>query len=68
MSFFGSESIKYTRLKNFDLEEAKLISKTKSDFGLLYIENLESPKKIAETISFYSEDTPSLTVIGNIES
>ena len=35
---------------------------------MLYIENLESPKKIAETISFYSEDTPSLTVIGNIES
>ena len=64
----STESIKYTQLENFDLEEAKLISKTKSDFGLLYIENLESPKKIAETISFYSEDTPSLTVIGNIES
>ena len=64
----STESIKYTQLKNIDLEEAKLISKTKSDFGLLYIEKLESPKKIAETISFYSEDTPSLTVIGNIES
>ena len=64
----STESIKYTQLENFDLEEAKLISKTKSDFGLLYIENLESPKKIAETISFYSEDTPSLTIIGNIES
>ena len=64
----STESIKYTQLENFDLEEAKLISKTKSDFGLLYIEKLESPKKIAETISFYSEDTPSLTVIGNIES
>jgi len=64
----STESIKYTQLENFDLEEAKLISKTKSDFGLLYIENLESPKKIAKTISFYSEDTPSLTVIGNIES
>ena len=64
----STESIKYAQLKNIDLEEAKLISKTKSDFGLLYIEKLESPKKIAETISFYSEDTPSLTVIGNIES
>ena len=36
--------------------------------GLLFIENFESPKEIAETISFYSEDTPSLSVIGNIES
>ena len=64
----STESLKYVKLENFDLDEAKLISKTKSDFGLLYIENFESPKEIAETISFYSEDTPSLTVIGNIEN
>ena len=35
---------------------------------MLYIDNFESPRDIAESISFYSEDTPSLTVIGNIES
>ena len=64
----STESLKYVILENSDLDEAKLISKTKSDFGLLYIENFESPKEIAETISFYSEDTPSLTVIGNIEN
>jgi len=64
----STESINYKKLENFDLDEAKLISKNKSDFGLLYIENLNSPKEIAETISFYSEDTPSLTVIGSIES
>ena len=64
----STSSINYTQLENFDLEEAKLISKTKSDFGLLYIQNFESPRDIAESISFYSEDTPSLTVIGNIES
>ena len=64
----STSSIKYTQLENFDLEEAKLISKTKSDFGLLYIDNFESPRDIAKSISFYSEDTPSLTVIGNIES
>ena len=64
----STSSINYTQLENFDLEEAKLISKTKSDFGLLYIDNFESPRDIAESISFYSEDTPSLTLIGNIES
>jgi ABC-2 type transport system permease protein len=64
----STSSINYTQLENFDLEEAKLVSKTKSDFGLLYIDNFESPRDIAESISFYSEDTPSLTVIGNIES
>ena len=30
----STSSINYTQLENFDLEEAKLISKTKSDFGL----------------------------------
>ena len=64
----STESIKYIQLEDLDLEEAKLISKTKSDFGLLFIENFESPKEIAETITFYSEDAPSLTVIGNIEN
>ncbi len=64
----STESIKYIQLEDFDLEEAKQISKTKSDFGLLYVDNFESPKKIAETISFYSEDAPSLTIIGNIET
>ena len=34
----------------------------------MYIENFESPKEIAETITFYSEDAPSLTVISNIEN
>ena len=39
----STESIRYVQLEDFDLEEAKLISKTKSDFGLLFIENFESP-------------------------
>ncbi len=64
----STKSIRYIQLADIDLEEAKLISKTKSDFGLLFIQNLDSPKEIAQKISFYSEDTPSLTVIGNIES
>ena len=64
----SNESIRYIQLEDIDLEDAKLISKTKSDFGLLFIENFESPKEIAETITFYSEDAPSLTVIGNIEN
>ena len=64
----STKSIRYIQLADIDLEEAKLISKTKSDFGLLFIQNLDSPKEIAQKISFYSEDAPSLTVIGNIES
>ena len=50
------------------MEEAKIISDTKSDYGLLYINNLESPKSIADSISFISEEASSLTIINNIES
>ena len=63
----SSSSIKYEFLGDFSLEEAKIISDTKSDYGLLYINNLESPKSIADSITFISEEA-SLTIINNIES
>ena len=64
----SSEFLKYSLLESFSIEEAKIISKTKSDYGLIYIPNLNSPKEIAEAISFISEDSPSFTLINNIES
>ena len=63
----SSKSIKYNLLDNFSFEKARLISKTKSDFGLLFIKDFESPKAIADSISFISEDAPSLSIISNIE-
>ena len=64
----SSNSIKYELLGDFSLEKARIISDTKSDYGLLYINNLESPKSIADSISFISEEASSLTIINNIES
>ncbi len=64
----SSSSIKYELLEDLSLEEAKIISDNKSDYGLLYINNLESPKSIADSISFISEEASSLTIINNIES
>ena len=64
----SSNSIKYELLGDFSFEQAKIISDTKSDYGLLYINNLESPKSIADSISFISEEASSLTIINNIES
>ena len=64
----SSEFLKYNLLENFSFEEAKIISETKSDYGLIYIPNLDSPKAIADSISFISEDSPSFTLINNIET
>jgi ABC-2 type transport system permease protein len=64
----SSEFLKYSLLESLSIEDAKIISKTKLDYGLIYIPNLNSPKKIADAISFISEDSPSFTLINNIES
>ena len=64
----SSEFLKYNLLDNLSLEEAKIISETNYDYGLIHIPNLDSPKSIADSISFISEDSPSFTLINNIET
>ena len=63
----SSSTIKYELLGDFSIDDARVISNTKSDYGLLYINNFKSPKAIADSIKFISEEA-SLTVINNIES
>ena len=64
----SSKFLKFNLIENFSLEEARIISKTKSDYGLIYIPELKSPKAIADSILFISEDSPSFTIINGIES
>ena len=63
----SSNTIKYELLGDFSLDEARVVSETKSDYGLLYVNDFKSPRDIADSISFISEDA-SLAVINNIES
>ena len=63
----SSGTIKYELLGDFSIDEAREISNAKSDYALLYINDFESPKAIADSIKFISEDA-TLTVINNIES
>ena len=63
----SSGTIKYELLGDFSIDEARVISNAKSDYALLYINDFESPKAIADSIKFISEDA-TLTVINNIES
>ena len=64
----SSKFLKFNLIEDFSLEEARIISKTKSDYGLIYIPELKSPKAIADSILFISEDSPSFTIINGIES
>ena len=64
----SSDDIKYDLIYSNSIDEAKEVSRNKSDFGLLYITDFDTPKKIAESIIFISEDSPSLSIINRIES
>ena len=65
----SSNDIKYELIgRSSSLEEARSISESKSDYGLLYIDYFDTPDEIAESIVFITEDSPSFSVIDRIES
>ena len=55
----STESIKYTQLENFDLEEAKLISKTKSDLVCCILKTSSLQRKSPRQFLFIQK-TPHL--------
>lgn len=66
--FKNTDYITYTLLTNVTLDKAKDRVKAAEDYGLLYIEKGNDALEIAEKIKFYSEETPSLTIIDGLES
>ena len=66
-SLDSSDDLKFGFINDFDLEEAKLVSKTKADYGLLYIPYYSDLDLIADSTMFISEDAPSITIISRIE-
>lgn len=66
--FKDADHTTYTLLTDKTLDEAKAQVKATEAYGLLYIEKGTNASEIAEKIKFYSEDTPSLSVIDDLES
>ncbi len=65
--FTDSENTKYVNLTELGLDEAK--TKTKEFYyGLIYIPKSDSLINLSKGIAFYSEDTPSLSLVSGIES
>lgn len=65
--FNDTDKTKYDILTGIDLEDAKKIVKESENYGLLYIPKADSIDAIADKIKFYSQDSPSLMVMQNIE-
>ena len=66
-NFTDTESIEYKPLENISLNEAKTLAETSEYYGLLYIPKTETIDELKNKITFYSEDSPSLTIMDDIE-
>lgn len=66
-AFEDSDAVKYVDLTSLGIEQARV--KTKEFYyGLLVIPKSDSLNELSNGITFFSNDTPSLTVLGSIES
>lgn len=65
--FEGDEKLTYELLTDTPLSEAKKQVEEAGKYGLLYIPKVDSISALSDAITFYSEDSPSLVVMGDIE-
>lgn len=65
--FEDTESIDYKPLSDISLDEAKKLAETSEYYGLLYIPKTQTIDELKDKITFYSEDSPSLTIMNDIE-
>jgi len=63
----NTEQTTYHKLENLTLADAKELVKQTDNYGLLHIENKANLEETARYIKFYSEDTPSLSLISSLE-
>jgi len=66
--FKNNEKTTYHILQNMSLNEAKALVKENSNYGLLYISRIGDFDSIPNSVKFYSEESPSLTIITDLES
>ncbi len=65
--FEDSETLKFEMLTDVSLAEAKQRAEQGEVYGLLFIPKQDKLQDLSKSTTFYSEDSPSLTVMGNIE-
>ena len=66
--FENTDNVHYTILDNITLEDAKKMVEEKEEYGLLHIGKGSNVSDVARTVNFYSEDSPSLTLISTLEN
>ncbi len=66
--FTNEDHVTYNILENMSLKDAEELAKQSEAYGLLYINKLNDIDSISGQIKFFSKESPSLSVISNLES
>lgn len=66
--FVSSPNLQYKMLFDSSLDEAKKDTEKAEVNGLLYIPKMDNLEGFSRGITFYSEDSPSITTMGNINN
>lgn len=65
--FESTDNLKYERMESLSLEQAKAKTEKSGDYGLLFIPKIDDIDVLVKSITFYSEDSPSLGTLNDIE-
>ncbi|MCL5128818.1 MULTISPECIES: ABC transporter permease [unclassified Algibacter] len=66
--FKNSEFTTYHVLENMSLDDAKDLAKETQAYGLLHVDKMEDLKTLSKHITFYSEESPSINTISDLEN
>jgi len=66
--FKDNKTIQFENLTEVGIEKAKIIVSESSHEGLLYIPKGDSINQIANSIQFFSQESPGMVTIGSLES
>lgn len=66
--FVSSPHTQYKVISGIPLSEAKNNAQKENDYGLIYIPKKENLEQTAKGITFYSQDSPSLSMIQDVNS
>ena len=66
-AFQKTDNTNYTYLNGLSLEDAIALVKEKEDYGLVHITAVDSFNTFSSDVKFYSEESPSISIISSLE-
>jgi len=65
--FQQTDNTNYTSLNGLNLDDAIALVKEKEDYGLLHISAVDSLDAFSNNVKFYSEESPSISIMSGLE-